>query len=108
MFAVSVSLRFRDGPAARRDRLGAGPLNDFGGCRVPRVKEDEGSSLDVKRSELFRLLCLSHTNLRILPLIPIFRPTRPPAYDTHADASCEGRRDASVIEVKLRITNERL
>src|SRR5712664_164053 len=94
MFAVPVSLRFRDGPAARRDRLGAGALNDFGGPRVPRVKEDEGSSLDVKRSELFRLFSLSHTNLHILPPIPIFRPTRPPAYDTPADTRCRRPRIA--------------
>src|SRR3977135_1835522 len=90
MFAVPVSLRFRDGPAARRDRLGAGALNDFGGPRVPRVKEDERSSLNVKRSELFRLFCLSHTNLRILPPIPIFRPTRPPACATHAGIKIRG------------------
>src|SRR5262245_26477508 len=62
--AISVALRLGDRPTARRDHLSARFDNGFGAARVPRVVEQQGGSLHVKRGETRSIFCLVHFILR--------------------------------------------
>jgi hypothetical protein len=58
--AVAVTLRLRDGPAARCDRLCARSKNRFGAAGIPRIVKQERRAFHVQLGEALGFFRLVH------------------------------------------------